>query len=156
MGQTLPLIVTLDANIIIAYLAGESSVIKSILDWKRHGHTLFLSAVAETEVLAFSGFTLIERKNTEQLLEENFWLVPFDRPIARIAADIRHTSKIKFPDAAIAATALFHKSPIVTRNIHDFKKIPELSIIDLLFNVGSESLETLVQGNDSRVQEKTS
>ena len=34
--------------------------------------------------------------------------------------------------------------------------IPELSIIDLLFNVGSESLEILMQGTDSRVQEKTS
>ena len=62
----------------------------------------------------------------EVFLTENFFSVPFDRPLARIAAAIRHTAKIKFPDAAIAATALYTHTPLVTRNLRDFKNIPDL------------------------------
>jgi len=67
---------------------------------------LFLSTVVETEVLSFSGWTHAEKAAAEQFLEENFTSISFDRSIARIAAKIRAEKKIKFPDAAIAATAL--------------------------------------------------
>lgn len=120
-----------DTNIVIAYLEGDPAATESILAWTRERRILFLSTVAESEVLSFSQFTNEERTATEKFLEENFTSVVFDRVIARIAANIRHTTKIRFPDAAIAATALFTKTPLVTRNVRDFKKVPDLQILSL-------------------------
>lgn len=122
---------TIDSNIIIAYLAGEEEVIRELSAWKSIRRSLFLSAIVEAEVLSFSGFTKQERKITEKFLEENFTPIPFDRIIARITAEIRSARKIKFPDAAIAATALFTHTPLITRNIKDFRKIPGLSVVPL-------------------------
>ena len=95
------------------------------------GKTFFLSTVAETEVLSFSQWSDAERRDTEVFLAENFFSIAFDRMLARIAAGIRRTAKIKFPDAAIAATALSTHTPLVTRNLRDFKKIPHLETIGI-------------------------
>lgn len=122
---------TLDANIIIAYLAGDSTVIETILGWKREGRTLFLSSVVETEVLSFSGWSPQELAEAQQFLKENFTPISFDHTLALIAAEIRRSVKVKFPDAAIAATAIFTRSQLVTRNLHDFKKIPNLFLTTL-------------------------
>lgn len=120
-----------DTNIIIAYLEGDPAVTESIRAWTREGRILFLSTVAESEVLSFSQFISEERIATEKFLEENFTSVVFDRTVARIAAEIRRTAQIKFPDAAIAATALFTRTPLSTRNLKDFKKVPNLQIVSL-------------------------
>lgn len=122
---------TIDANIVIAYLAGETAVVDAIMAWRKEGTLLLLPTVAETEVLAYSKWTKEERFDTMQFLGENFHSVPFDRSIAYLAAEIRSQTKIKFPDVAIAATALFTHTPVVTRNVKDFKKVPSLEIVPL-------------------------
>ena len=96
---------------------------------RAQGASLFLSSVVEAEVLAFSRWTADERMTTEAFLEENFAAIPFDRAIARIAADLRRRVKVKFPDAAIAATTLYTRTPLVTRNVRDFKHVPGLQIM---------------------------
>ena len=120
---------TIDANIAIAFLGGDNSVVEALSRWKDETRPLFLSTVAETEVLSFTQWTREERFATERFLEENFTSIPFDRTLARIAAEIRRNVKIKFPDAAIAATAIFTRTPVVTRNARDFRKITHLPII---------------------------
>ena len=122
---------TIDTNIIIAYLAGDQKIVKAIIDWRREGRILFLPSVVETEVLSFAGWSIAELNTTEKFLGENFASVSFDRTIARIAAGIRREIKLKFPDAAIAATAIFLQVPLATRNIRDFKKVPRLEILSL-------------------------
>ncbi len=120
---------TVDTNILIGYLGGDALVVDAIKHWREKGIPLFLPAIAEAETLAFSNLTPDERKLIEKFLEENFIFVPFDRSVARIAARLRRETKLKFPDAAIAATALFTHTPLVTRNIKDFRRIPELQIL---------------------------
>ncbi|MBI2459839.1 MAG: type II toxin-antitoxin system VapC family toxin [Parcubacteria group bacterium] len=120
---------TIDANIIIAYLGGDANLVKTLTKWRQLGLPLFLSTVVETEILSFPGMAQAELQNTEKFLEENFISITFDRALARIAAEIRRGTKIKFPDAAIAATALFTRTPLVTRNIKDFKRIPTVQIL---------------------------
>lgn len=44
---------------------------------------------------------------------------------------LRQDYKIKTPDAIIAATALVHNRKLITRNIPDFKNIPDLIVVDL-------------------------
>lgn len=122
---------TLDSNIIIAYVGGEDRVIAELSRWKEEGVLLFLPTVVESEVLSFSKWSDKERKNTEQFLEANFVSIPFDRSIAHMAAAIRRDRQLKFPDAAIAATALFTRTPLVTRNVQDFKKVPHLQLVVL-------------------------
>lgn len=122
---------TIDANIIIAYLTGDERIVKTLSGWKRSGVPLFLSSIVEAEILSFTEWTDEERQDTESFLEENFVSISFDRPIARLAASLRRTGRIKLPDAAIAATALYTGSPLVTRNVRDFRKVEGLTIIDL-------------------------
>ena len=122
---------TIDANIAIAFLGGDTLVAPELSRWREGGRPLFLSTVAETEVLSFSQWTSQERLATEQFLEQNFTSIPFDRNLSRIAASIRREVKIKFPDAAIAATALFTHTPVVTRNQRDFKRIPNLRVVTI-------------------------
>ena len=120
---------TIDANIVIAYLNGDERVINILTQWREEGRPLFLSTVAESEVLSFSSWTPEERHATEEFLEENFTSIAFDRMISRVAAKIRRETKVKFPDAAIAATALFTHTAIVTRNRRDFKHISGLDMV---------------------------
>ena len=126
MGRPHLAVMTVDANVVIAYLAGEQPVIKALTELKQAGVPLLLSTIAETEILSFPQWTDKERHTTEQFLEENFTSVPFDRTVARIAAGIRRATRIKTPDAAIAATALFTHTLLLTRNVRDFRKVAGL------------------------------
>ncbi|MCK4554428.1 PIN domain-containing protein [Candidatus Parcubacteria bacterium] len=44
---------TIDTNIIIAYLDGEHQVIKTLSEWRQQGRPLFLPTITESEVLSF-------------------------------------------------------------------------------------------------------
>jgi predicted nucleic acid-binding protein len=45
--------------------------------------------------------------------------------------EIRRRKKIKLPDAIIAATAIINKLTLITHNLFDFNKIPNLKLLDL-------------------------
>ncbi len=122
---------TPDTNIIIAHLAKEEIVVRELSRYKEAGLQLFLSAVVETELLSFAGWSDVQRMEVENFLEENFVPIAFDRSVARIAASIRRSSRLKLPDAVIAATALYTGSPLVTRNVRDFRGIDALTIVTI-------------------------
>lgn len=121
----------IDANIVIAYLNGDIGVIRQMTAWKEQGRTFFLSTVAEAEILSFPDFSIAELRTTEKFLEENFISLPIDRSVARRAASFRRTSRMKLPDAVIAATAIGSRMPLVTRNVKDFRKITSLRIVEI-------------------------
>ena len=90
--------------------------------------------------ISVSVITKLEALGTTNLFDyqksylENFFLsvniLPVTTSIADIAIELRQARKISLPDALIAATALYHGSTLVTRNITDFSKIELLDIID--------------------------
>lgn len=131
MGLEKFLSMTLDANILIAYFAGERGVIEKLSSWQEDGGNLFLPAIVEAELLSFPKLSPIEQRTIEEFLEENMTLIPFDRAIARIVATIRRQVNIKIADATIAATAIHTRTPLATRNINDFKKVSGLTILPL-------------------------
>jgi len=47
---------------------------------------------------------------------------------ATIYVIVRKNHGLKIADSAIAATALFTGSTLLTRNVKDFKRVPELKI----------------------------
>ena len=122
---------TLDANILIAYLNGDPVAVDFIKKSRSEGLLLILPTVAESEILSFPNWSNEELEASQIFLEENFTSIDFNRNIARVAAEIRRSKKIKFPDAAIAATALFTGTPLITRNIKDFKNISGLKLVSI-------------------------
>lgn len=118
----------IDTNILIAYLDGEEKVVLLINNLIERGRILFLPSVVEIEILSFSKWSGAELHEVEKFLEKAFVFMPIDRHISRLAAEIRRSVKIKTPDAIIAATALSTYTPLITRNIQDFKKIQNLMI----------------------------
>ena len=118
---------TLDANILIAYL-GEEKVVAFVNRLIEEGRVLFLPSAVEIEILSFAQWKPEEVTEVADFLEKSFVFVPIDRHIARISAEIRRTIKIKTPDATIAATAFSTYTPLLTRNVRDFKKVPDLDL----------------------------
>lgn len=53
-----------------------------------------------------------------------------DRSIAERAGRLRRSAQIAIPDALIAATALEHDLPLLTRNPRHFSRVPGLEIIN--------------------------
>jgi len=119
---------TLDTNTIIAYLDGEDGVVSTIHTPFQEGAILLIPAPVHTEVLSFFEFSPQEIRATDTFLMENFAFVHTDPRISRIAAELRRTVRIKTPDAYIAATALSYNTPLLTRNVRDFRHIPKLAV----------------------------
>ncbi|HYZ98499.1 MAG TPA: PIN domain-containing protein [Acidimicrobiales bacterium] len=51
-----------------------------------------------------------------------------DRQVAERAGTVRREVGIRLPDALIAATALVHDLALLTRNLDDFQRVPELRL----------------------------
>ena len=56
-----------------------------------------------------------------------------DNAIIQTCIDLRKSSKIKLPDAIIAATALTNNLTLITNNDKDFDKIQNLNVINPYF-----------------------
>jgi hypothetical protein len=119
----------LDTNILIAYLGGDAGVVAAVRDWFSENVTLFISAVTYAEVLALPAAGTADLAIMQMFLD-SFVLIPLDRTIAEETAAIRRRHKLKFPDAAILATALYTKSILVTRDkrLHKIAGVTALTV----------------------------
>lgn len=70
-----------------------------------------------------------EYKRVEEFVE-NSVIVAMDYEIKKQTIKIRKTSKIKLPDAIIAATSRVNKCILITKNIQDFKNVNGLEIVN--------------------------
>jgi predicted nucleic acid-binding protein len=57
-------------------------------------------------------------------------VLALEEPIIVRAIELRQERKMGLADAIIAATALVHQLPLVTRNVDDFNHIAGLEIIN--------------------------
>ena len=71
--------------------------------------------------------TQIESEHIEAILR-TVAVIPVDSRIARTAGLIRRTYRANIADSVIAATAFFTGTTLLTRNIRDFRNIPNLSV----------------------------
>ena len=55
--------------------------------------------------------------------------LPIDSAIAELAGIIRRQTGVATPAALIAATALTHRIPLMTRNQRHFERISDLQVI---------------------------
>lgn len=120
--------VVVDTNILIAYLQGDAAVIEALSLWKLSGRVLLISPIIRAEILSRSDLTDSDIEAIKELVS-NFTSIIFDDRLAELAGALRRKYRITLPDAAIAATAIFTSTILVTRNEKDFKKIAGLQII---------------------------
>mgnify|MGYP001562026446 CR=1 FL=1 len=118
---------TLDTNAIIYYLKGDTSSVNFLKDILGQDVPIYVSAITEVELFGFSQLNSLEMRRIEELLY-TLSIIPLDSRIARDAGLLRRVYRLKVADSVIAATALFTGTQLVTRNIRDFRKIPNLLI----------------------------
>ncbi len=97
--------------------------------------------------LAYSVITRCElfagRDETERLRRvlASMQEIPVDSSIAERGGALKRTAQLQTPDALIAATALEHKLPLMTRNRRHFDRVAGLDLQTPLAPSGSGSRE---------------
>jgi len=118
----------LDSNVIIGYLAakipqGGMKIVSEIVDQIPN-----ISVISQIEVLRFN-----DTPENEAILN-NFIntsiIYPLSNNVVKHTIELCKQKKIKLPDAIIAATALTEGFILVTRNIDDFKNIPNIELLN--------------------------
>ncbi|HAZ28269.1 MAG TPA: nucleotide-binding protein [Candidatus Magasanikbacteria bacterium] len=113
--------VLIDTNIVILHL---SDIL--ILPAENEA-VLLISVLTKFELLRYPGMGRTEETQIRTFL--NFCeLIPINERIADQAAFLRRTHRIGTVDLLIAATALECHIPLITRNVKDFRHIPNLDV----------------------------
>jgi len=121
---------TLDTNAIIYYLKDDSDAVLVLRDIFVQKSPLYVSAITEVELFGFSNLTAREIEQIENILR-TIAVIPVDSRIARIAGLFRRQYHLKVSDGVIAATAMFTGTVLLTRNIRDFRRIPDLPLREI-------------------------
>ena len=106
----------LDTDVLIDHIRGQRKLPR---------HALY-SVVTRCELLAGN-----ERDEPGVLaILATFDEIVVDRAVAERAGRLRRGSRMRTPDALIAATALEHGLALVTRNRRDFERVHGLRVLD--------------------------
>ncbi len=124
---------TLDTNAIIYYLQDDAAAVNMLRPiFDDETASVFISTMTELELFSYPAMTSEEEAAIEELLANTVRIVPVTSSIARMAGDLRRLyARLKPFDSAIAATAIFAHTKLVTRNVRDFEHIDELDILEI-------------------------
>lgn len=120
----------IDTNILIYHLAGvltdqaEATLAAALESGS------YISIITRIELLGWRKHSPDSLKAAEALLQ-SVSEIPLHEEIIRLCISFRQNYPIKLPDAIIAATARYAKVPLMTRNMPDFERVPELKMVDL-------------------------
>lgn len=106
-----------DTDVLIDHLRGERRVLG-------RGRRLGVSVVSRCELFAGRDESAVLRGLLRAMIE-----LPIDSAIAELAGITRRETGIATPDALIAATALMHRIPLMTRNRRRFEPVSGLQIL---------------------------
>jgi len=88
-----------------------------------------ISAITEIELLCWKTASEKDLEVLQGFINDSL-VIELERPIKLKTAEIRKSSRMKLPDAIIAATALVYGLTLVTRNVADFKNIDGLKFVN--------------------------
>jgi predicted nucleic acid-binding protein len=119
----------IDTNILIYHLAGvlTDQAEATLADALENGS--YISIITRIELLGWRKHSPDSMKAAEAMLQ-SVSEIPLHEEIIRLCISFRQNYPIKLPDAIIAATARHAKVPLMTRNMTDFERVPELKMID--------------------------
>ena len=118
----------LDSNVIIGYLAGRIPASGMEMVSVIVGQISHISVITQIEVLRYN-----EKPENEAVLNGfigSSVIHSLSPVVVKRTIELCKNSKIKLPDAIIAATALTENFILVTRNINDFKHISGFELLN--------------------------
>ncbi|ELR68863.1 Putative nucleic acid-binding protein [Fulvivirga imtechensis AK7] len=104
------------------FLKGDPEVVEIISD-----KDLTISFVTELELLSFPKLTNESEADIKGLLN-NCTIIELKQEIKELTIEFRKRYRLKLPDSIIAASAYFHKLPLITAD-KEFHKLEEMNII---------------------------
>ena len=123
---------TFDTNSIIYYMNEEPAVVQVLEGIFAQDVPLYISTVTELEIFSLSTLTLEDEARIEEVLSATVRVGPLISSIARIAGALRRLyTRLRTADSAIAATAIFTNSTLITRNVRDFRRIEGLPLLEV-------------------------
>jgi len=118
-----------DTNVGIDFLDGKLPVDSAAwLEQLLNAQELALSVVVRVELLSWPG-----PPAAMQILQDFITAnqeLPLDEPVIQQTIRLRQQHRVKLPDAIIAATALVHGLPLLTRDTTDFSSLPGLTVLN--------------------------
>lgn len=120
--------VLLDTNIIIGHLRDDSKIAPFFDAIGRGTVTPAVSTITEFELLRYPELTDAHEIVILRLLND-FRVLSVGRRTAQIAAMLYRQYLGKTDDLLIAATAIEHDIPLLTRNLKDFRRVKELTLL---------------------------
>jgi len=122
------------------YLADTNTIIDLVVGRLPTESISWLEQQLARQMVAISIVTRIELLTktepaseyaTMQSFVQSVAVLPLDELVARQTIRLRQQHRVKLPDAIIAATALAHGLPLLTRNVGDFKALAGLAVLSL-------------------------
>ena len=113
--------IVLDTNIALYLLNGDDEL-ASILNQMQ----LYVSVITEIELLGYKEISNDDKVKIKYFLSECI-IVPLNDEIKNLCIAIKQTSKVKTPDAIVAATSIYNQIPLITSD-KGFEKIQDLDL----------------------------
>lgn len=119
-----------DTNTVIYYLQQQfAPAAEQLIDNLLEENQPVISAITQIELLCWKTATPEDLEVIRNFISDA-QVIELEDAVKIKTADIRKTYGLKMPDAIIAASAIIYKLTLITRNVSDFKKIPQLNIIN--------------------------
>jgi hypothetical protein len=99
-----------DTNIILGYLKGLPSIV-TLFDVTEKKPCA--SVITRMELLSFHGITPEQEKHIHELLNA-VSIIPLNADVENTAIQLRRSTRLKIPDAIVAASAITSKAVLVT------------------------------------------
>jgi len=115
----------LDSNIVIAVASSDDAAVNRLVLESSYS----VSVVTRIEVLGYQRLTQEDKDDLLAFLAGGREL-GLDDAVAETAVRLRQERRMGLGDAIIAATALVHRLPLVTRNWDDFKHVAGLELVN--------------------------
>ena len=111
-----------DTNIFVYLTSGNKNVHRAV-----QGNNLFVSFITEMELLSWPAASSRELQLIKQLMSQ-CKIISLNDEAKKIAIDIRRRSKLRLPDAIVAATSIYLNVPLISAD-REFKKVIGLELI---------------------------
>jgi predicted nucleic acid-binding protein len=111
-----------DTNIVLYFLKGLENVAHFFADYE-----IYISFITELELLSLSTISSSDEQTIQSFLGF-VHIIDVNHELKAIAVNVRRQSKLKLPDAIIAATAISLDIPLLTADVA-FSKVNDPRIL---------------------------